>query len=463
MAFQPRSYQKTGPLAIWEGTHKRYCGVMHRRAGKDRTWWNLMVQMAQRDVGLYYYWLPTFAWAKRVIWLGLGTGGYRFLHDIPKPFLRRQRPFNEAELRINYENGSIIQLVGSDNISDSLVGTNPIGNVFSEYAIGNPAGWHYIMPILDENNGWAAFIFTPRGRNWGYDLYNVAKDDDEWLRELKTVDDTWRDAPGEDGSRVVTEENIDRSRRHGMPEEVVQQEYYCSFAPYVAGSYFGRAIEALRDKGKIARVPYDRNLLVHTAWDLGINNATSVWFFQVYGAELRFLEHEEWKGEGLPGIIAEIRAKDYTYGNHLAPHDVQVRDFSTGVSRLETARNLGVSFTPVPRLAKVDQRNAVYAMLDRCCFDSELCEPGLTFLGQYHAKYNEEGDYYSSKPDHDETSNAADAFQTLAVGLSQVENATPEYAYAVTDFDPYDHQSPRQMSVVDWEMDTYVRTGRRPR
>src|SRR5687768_3063966 len=216
------------------GEYRRYCGVTHRRAGKDRTWWNTMIWEAMVHPGVYYYWLPTFAWAKRVIWYGMTSEGHRFLEDIPKEAVARRHGFNEAELRISLANGSIIQLVGSDNISSSLVGTNPIGNVFSEYAIGNPEGWEYVRPILAENKGWAAFIFTPRGRNHGYELAQVAEESHDWYYELKTVEDTFRDAPGEDGSPVITPEVVERERRTGMPEELVQQEYYCSFVAFQA-------------------------------------------------------------------------------------------------------------------------------------------------------------------------------------------------------------------------------------
>lgn len=395
-----------------------------------------MTWEAMRRPGVYYYWLPTFAWAKRVIWYGQTEKGHRFLDDIPREALATRSPFNEADLRITLANGAIIQLVGSDNISSSLVGTNPIGNVFSEFAIGNPDGWNYVRPILAENKGWAAFIFTPRGRNHGHAMAQMAKESPEWFYELKTVDDTRRDAPGEDGSRVITQAMIDSERATGMPEELVQQEYYCSFTAFVAGSYFGRHLEQLRERGQIRRVAYDQNLLVHTAWDLGIDNATAIWFFQVAGNEVRVIEYYERSGEGLPYHVGETKTRPYVYGDHLAPHDIQVRDYATGVSRWETAKNLGISFTPVPRLAKPDQRNAVYAMLSRCYFDEFACEPGLTYLGMYHAKHNPNGDYYANIPDHDESSNAADAFQLLAVGLPLLENITPTYTRAITDFDP---------------------------
>lgn len=445
-AFQPRSYQKPGPQAIMSGEYRRYCGVLHRRAGKDRTWWNTMIWEAMRHPGVYYYWLPTFAWAKRVIWYGMTEDGHRFLDDIPKQSLAKKGAFNETDLRIQFANDAIIQLVGSDNISSSLVGTNPIGNVFSEYPIGNPDGWNYVRPILAENKGWAAFIYTPRGRNHGYELSEVAKRSPDWFYECKTVGETFRDAPGEDGSPVITPEFVENERRTGMPEELVQQEYYCSFVAFVAGSYFGRHLENLRQKGNVRRVAYDANLLVHTAWDLGIDNATSIWFFQLVGNEVRLLEYYEQSGEGLPYHVSEMKTRPYIYGDHLAPHDIQVRDFSTGVSRWETARNLGITFTPVPRLAKPDQRNAVYSMLNRCYFDEFACEPGLSYLGQYHAKHNE-GGYYSTIPVHDETSNAADAFQLLAVGLPMIENVTPPQTRAITDFDPLGMD---QKSYDDW-------------
>ena len=152
--FVPRSYQLPLITAIESGKFKRVVSVLPRRAGKDVAAFNVMFRMALRRVGVYYYIFPTFTQAKRVIWQSILNDGSKFLDFIPKELVQQK---NESELRINLKNGSVIQLVGSDNY-DGLVGTNPCGLVFSEYALQDPRAYQFLRPILAANDGWAVFI-----------------------------------------------------------------------------------------------------------------------------------------------------------------------------------------------------------------------------------------------------------------------------------------------------------------
>jgi hypothetical protein len=162
---------------------------------------------------------------RKILWDGINRDGRPFREHFPRELIKSQ---NEQEMQIELVNGSIWQIVGSDKI-DALVGTNPVGCVFSEYAIQRPQAWEFLRPILRENGGWAVFCFTPRGRNHGWELYQRALSDSAWFCELLTVRDTRRDAPGEDGQPIITEADLERERREGMPEPLVQQEYFCSF------------------------------------------------------------------------------------------------------------------------------------------------------------------------------------------------------------------------------------------
>ena len=117
-------------------------------------------------------------------------------------------------MKIRLKNGSLFQLIGSDNI-DSIVGTNPVGCVFSEYAIQDPQGWDYIRPILRENKGWVLFPYTPRGKNHGYDMFHMAQNNPDWYCSKLTIEDTG----------VMSHKDIDEERRAGMDEELIQQEF----------------------------------------------------------------------------------------------------------------------------------------------------------------------------------------------------------------------------------------------
>ncbi len=307
-------------------------------------------------------------------------------------------------------NGSILQVVGSDNI-DALMSTNPIGCVFAEYALQHPRAWEYIRPILKENGGWAIFDFTPRGKNHGYELYNLAKSlmesgDPNWFCQKLTVDDTG----------VLTQADIDAERREGMSDDMVQQEYFCSFEGVQQGSIFGRQMNEAEHSGRICAVPHQPEFPVDTWWDIGMDDPMAIWFTQTVGREIHLIDYYENNGLGMQHYAQVLQSKGYTYGTHNAPHDIEVREIGSGKSRRETALNFGIRFAVVPNIALADGIDAARNFLARCWFDREKCKIGLAALTSYHHLWNEDRKQYSSEPYHDWSSNGADAFRYLAVG-----------------------------------------------
>ena len=232
--------------------------VWHRRAGKDKTVLNIVVKKALERVGTYFYFFPTYAQAKKAIWDGRDKDGFAFLDHFPKEIIASK---NATELQIKLRNGSIVQLIGTDKI-DSIMGTNPIGCVFSEYSLQNPEAWDYVRPILAENDGWAIFDFTPRGQNHAFELYEMArnkmeKGDKRWFAQKLTVEDTG----------ALSQEKIQEERDSGMDEEMIQQEYYVSFRGIQKGAYYGSQMEKLDKERRICRIPYDADVPVDTWWD----------------------------------------------------------------------------------------------------------------------------------------------------------------------------------------------------
>jgi len=194
---------------------------VHRRAGKDKTCWNILIKKAFERVGVYFYILPLLTQARKIIFDGIDKQGFPFLGHIPKETIASK---NATEMKVKLVTGSVIQVIGSDNI-DAIVGTNPVGLVYSEFALQKPEAWDFIRPIVRENDGWVLFQSTPRGRNHYFEMYRHALSDPLWFVEKLTIDDT-RD---EDGNPVITQADIEQDRREGMSEALIQQEYYCSF------------------------------------------------------------------------------------------------------------------------------------------------------------------------------------------------------------------------------------------
>ena len=403
--WRPRAYQK-GLWNFLEKGGKRSVAVWHRRAGKDLLSVNWCVTAALKRKGLYWHLLPTYNQGRKIVWDGMTKTGRGFLDHFPKELWSS---INNTDMRLELKNGSIYQVVGTDNV-DRLVGSNPVGVIFSEYSLQDPRAWDLVRPILAENGGWAVFIYTARGRNHGYDMFNMANGNKRWFCERLTVDDT----------AAVSPEAIEDERSAGMPDELIQQEFYCSFDAPLVGSYYGSLMAKALADDRIKEVPYEPRLEVHTAWDLGMGDSTAIIFFQQFGKEYRLIDYYENQGEGIPHYVKVLRDKDYVYGKHIAPHDIKVREMGTGKSRFEVSRDLGLRFHVCPHILIEDGIEAARTILSRCYFDSKKCNILVEALRQYRKDYDEKRKVYRDKPLHDWTSHAADAFRYLALGTSDL-------------------------------------------
>ena len=414
--FTPRDYQIDALKALDNGL-KRGVLLWHRRAGKDKVCINYTARETQKRVGVYYYFLPTYQQAKKIIWDGIDANGFKFLDHFPKEIINS---VNNTEMKIRLKNGSLFQLIGSDNI-DSIVGTNPVGCVFSEYAIQDPQGWDYIRPILRENKGWVLFPYTPRGKNHGYDMFHMAQNNPDWYCSKLTIEDTG----------VMSHKDIDEERRAGMDEELIQQEFYCSFKSPLQGSYYSKQMDEADDDTRIKEVPYDPDLPVDTWWDLGIGDSTVIIFVQEHYNEIRIIDYYETSGEGLPYYVKFLREKPYVYRHHIAPHDISVKELGTGKSRIETARQLGINFEVARKLSIEDGINAVRSMLKQCWIDKTKCQRLIEALRHYHKEYDSLNKVWKQKPHHDWSSHPCDALRTGAVGRKRAKIPVKKDRYEI--------------------------------
>jgi len=239
--YTPRKYQIDLYNCIPNG-YKRAVAIWHRRAGKDKTLINIIAREAVKRVGLYHYVFPFYAQGRKILWQGMDKDGFKFLDHIPGKI--RARILNQ-EMFIELVNGSVIQVVGSDNI-DTIVGTNPVGAVFSEYSLQDPKAWDFYRPIFRENEGWAIFNYTPRGYNHGYEMYHSALKNSEWFSQLLTVDDTG----------VLTAEDVESERQAGMPENMIRQEFYCSFEAEADNQLIKHELVQAAEKRKYEKQEY---------------------------------------------------------------------------------------------------------------------------------------------------------------------------------------------------------------
>lgn len=412
--FIPRTYQLRLLQALDSG-YKRAITIWHRRAGKDKTLFNIAIKKAFERVGTYYYFFPEFSQGRRVIWDGIDNDGFRFLDHIPKELVAKPNGFNKTEMKITLINGSIIQIIGTDKF-DKVRGSNPVGCVFSEYAFQNPIAWDVVRPILTGNNGWAVFNTTPFGKNHAYDLYEMAKENPNWFHDLVTVEDSVNEL----GERYVPQELIEEDRLSGMSEEMIQQEYYCDFTANSQGFYYLKYIEEARKYNRITKVPYEPNIPVDTWWDIGYSDSTAIWFTQIVGKAVHVIDFYQSNSVGLEHYAKYLQSLPYYFGTHHFPHDMSHTEFGTGRSRMESAETLfgSKNIELGPKSSLEDGINAVRLILPKCYFDEEKCEEGINALQNYHRQWDNKLQEFKNTPVHDWSSHPADAFRYFALGLT---------------------------------------------
>ncbi|MBS0361907.1 MAG: hypothetical protein JSR98_11030 [Proteobacteria bacterium] len=396
-----------------EGGGLRADVVAHRRWGKDDVALNWAAQAASQRVGAYWHLLPEASQGRKAIWDAVNphTGKRRIEEAFPPRLRERTR---DGDMMIQLKGGSTWQVAGSDNFN-SLVGSPPVGVVFSEWALAKPEAWSFIRPILAENGGWALFLWTPRGRGHATRAFEARARDPEWftLRSPATQTD------------VFTPEQLARERAELIAELGSEDEgearyaseYLVDFDAAAPGAYYARLLGDAEKEGRIGRVPFDPALRVDTAWDLGVDDYTAVWFFQQVGREVRAIDYYETCGEGLDAVVrAAIAGKPYTYGTHHLPHDVMVRELGAGGrSRFETLGGLGVSPISAGTAMDPEERiNAARLMIPITWFDTERCAAGLDRLRGYRKAWKRATRTYGG-PLHDHASHGADAFGEFAV------------------------------------------------
>lgn len=405
--WDPRPYQMPAWLEL-EAGRKRAVLLWHRRAGKDSFGLNFTATRALETVGLYWHLAPSQKQVRKIVWDNIDGKGRRVIDQVWPRELRAS--MNIQEMRIELKNGSIWQCVGSDNY-DSLVGANPRGVVFSEFALADPAAWDYVRPILAENGGWALFLYTARGKNHGYTLYRMAQRNPEWFAQVLTVDDT----------QAIKPAAIEEERKSGMAEDLLQQEFYCSFEAANAGAYYGKQMQDAWRESRIGRVPLEPGVPCETWWDLGMDDSMSIWITQTVVREIRVVHYYEHSGEGLAHYATYLhewaKAKEARFTRHGMPHDIEVRELGTGKSRRDVCeRQLDIRPISVAPVLDVESGiEQVRRILPQCWFDERECERGISALTEYAKVWDEKHKVFAPRPLHNWASHGADAFRTMAM------------------------------------------------
>jgi phage terminase large subunit len=312
---------------------------------------------------------------------------------------------------IRFKNGSTWQVIGSDRYN-SLVGAGVAGVTFSEWALCNPSSWGYIRPMMEENDGWAAFITTPRGRNHAKAMYDMAIKSPRWFAERSSIHDTG----------ALTAEQLEESLEEytalygeDLGRAQFEQEYECSFNAAIMGAFYGREMAVLRSEGRIKTFEPMPDMPVHRAWDIGVKDDTSIWWFQVVGSAVLVLDCYSASGAGVEHYAEVIQSKDYASGIDFVPHDARVKEWGTGRTRIEQMQSYGLKPRVVTAASKLDGIQAVRTTLKRCVFHERCEDVGISALEQYRREWDDDKKAFRANEVHDWTSHLADAFRYLAL------------------------------------------------
>jgi len=195
-----------------------------------------------------------------------------------------------------------------------------------------------------------------------------------------------------------------------------------AFFNSLEGAYFKRQMSQARIEKRIGHaVPYDPTRPVDTFCDLGVANNNAIWFHQSDGVRHRFIDFA--LVDGLGGFISAIderrTKRQFVYGKHYGPHDLEVTDWSNASmkTRKETAATFGINFIVVPRVSvKAEAIEAARRFIGMSWFDSVHCADGVKALDNYRKTWNEKLGVWGSEPVGDWASHPADAYQTGAMG-----------------------------------------------
>jgi phage terminase large subunit len=406
--FNPRDYQ----IPFWRAADEllRLFVVWPRRHGKDKTFFNKLTEKAIQRTGNYFYIFPEYGQGKKALWNNVDKDGFRTIDHIPKQLIART---NNTEMLIELVNGSTIQIVGASNI-DRVVGSNPAGVVFSEYSLIDPMVWGYLWPILVENGGFAWFNCTPRGNNHAKKLLDASKDNPDWFTQHLNAKEC----------SVFTDEELNKIRDEYFElygdYHLFDQEFMTSFDAPVMGAYYATHMKRVEDEGRICSVPYDSSVPVTTAWDLGIGDSTTIWFYQTVGKEIHVIDYCENNGESIGHYAGVVNSKGYSYIKHNWPHDGAARELGTGKTRQEVAKEHGLNVTIMPLQSVDDGIEASRNLLGRCWFDAKKCEKGIEALKNYSKDFDELKKVYRQRPRHDWASHGADGFRQMAMSYQGV-------------------------------------------
>lgn len=418
---------------------KRFLIERPRRSGKEVESWNLLLQAAITKPGLYVMVYPTNVRARAILWDGaiaMPDGrSVRFLDMIPKRMVGR---FDNADMKIELKNDSIIWILGSDIDPDKLRGTNPLGVVLSEFAFQDPRVMYVLMPALRQNGGWLLAQSTYDGQNHFYQMLQANKGDPLWYCR----EDSIETLVDEEGNRYITDAMIEEDRQAGMPEYLIQQEYYGIVQVNQETKYFAHALNYIFENKRITTDLYKPNQNLYTAWDIGVNDCTAIVLFQIENKNgvlwptiIGYMEENNKDLDYHVGKCRQFAAKRHlSLALHFFPHDGANRSFGC---KLKTIIHFMADLGEKAKLAERPKSHtiaieAIRQKLHMTYFERNETQRLVDCIANYSKEYDAKMGVYKNSPVHNWASHGVKAYQTmtLAIDLKLItQNTAREIVY----------------------------------
>jgi phage terminase large subunit len=384
--------------------------VCHRRAGKTVACIGELVTRAlytTKHRPEYAYIGPYRSQAKKIAWA--------YLLDFTEGL--RSGPPRVSDLSVTLHTGATITLYGADN-PDALRGIYLDGVILDEYGDCRPALWgEVVLPTLLDRKGWAVFIGTPKGKNHFWKVVQRAEKEAGWYSFILKASE----------SGLLDEEAL-REARAEMSDDQYEQELECNFEAAVQGAYYSALIarmelDSFDGPARIGNYPYDPNLQVHAAADLGYTDSTAFWFWQLTESGPRIIDYHEANGEEMPYYFDMLAEKGYDYADVWLPHDAKATSFQTGRTTIEQFLEAGYPCKITPKQKVQHGIDAARMIMHQITINKATCEQGIETLRAYRRAWNDKTQQFSDAPLHDWASNGADAFRYFAL-VTETDAAT---------------------------------------
>lgn len=314
-------------------------------------------------------------------------------------------------------NGSLFTFAGLKHNVDNIKSKEGLDRVWVEEADNvSKASWEKMIPTIRKDGSEIIISFNPNlEEDYTYQRFVMKPPSNAFVQKINWSDNPWFPA--------VLRQEMEDLKARDYDAFLNVWEGHCRQT--LDGAIYAKELRRATEEGRITKVPYDPVKPVHTFWDLGWADNTSIWFAQAVGMEYRCIDYIEDSQKTINYYVNLIQNRGYVYGTHFIPHDGKAKQLGTGRSIEEILTGFGLRVQVVPRLSVADGINAARTIFANCWFDSEKCADGLSCLRRYRYEVDQETGQFSKLPLHDSASHGADAFRMLGVALMDQKPRAP--------------------------------------